>query len=86
MNHVVYILYSLSDRKLYVGCTSNLTKRLSAHNLGLVVSTKHRRPLQLIHTEEYPEATTAYGREKFLKSLWAGRFKKKLIEKMKKGN
>lgn len=74
----VYILYSLRDEGLYVGCTMSLEKRLKEHNVGRVLSTKNRRPLELIHKEELSDKGKAFNRERFLKSLWSGRFKKKL--------
>jgi putative endonuclease len=49
----VYILKSEKDGKLYIGQTSNLEERLSAHNRGSVKSTKHRRPLKLIYSKEF---------------------------------
>lgn len=79
MNYSVYILLSKKDKKLYVGCTQNITKRLKRHNSGHVLATKYRRPLVLIHKERFENKTGAFNRERFLKSLWSGRFKKKLI-------
>ena len=74
-----YILYSVKDGKLYVGCTADLTKRLDAHMSGKVIATRHRRPFALIHKEEYEKKADAFNRERFLKSLWSGRFKKKIV-------
>ena len=68
MNYYTYILFSLKDNKLYIGSTSNLKARLSAHAKGNVVSTKHRRPLKLIHYEYFTEKEEATKREIFLKS------------------
>ncbi len=79
--HYVYILVSKRDNKLYVGCTSNLENRIANHNSGSVEATKNRLPLEIIHIEKFESATDAFVREKFLKSLWAARFKKKLKEK-----
>jgi putative endonuclease len=77
----VYILYSKKDGNLYVGCSENLNKRIKKHNLGMVPSTKDRRPLVLIHYEKFEDKKEAFKRERFLKSLWAGRFKKKIKQK-----
>ena len=79
MSYTVYILYSEKDGKLYTGCTSNIARRLLAHNKGLVFATCFRRPLVLIHQEKYINKTTAFARERFLKSLWAGRLKKRIL-------
>jgi len=81
MPYVVYILYSVKDRKLYVGQTADLHKRLRLHFSGKVRATQHRRPLKLLRQEQYETRGEAMKREKFLKSLWSARFKKKLLEK-----
>ena len=75
----VYILYSKKDRKLYVGCTSDIEKRVKRHNDGSVKATQHRRPLVLIYSENFENKTEAFNRERFLKSLWSGRLKKKIL-------
>ncbi|PIR97930.1 MAG: excinuclease ABC subunit C [Candidatus Colwellbacteria bacterium CG10_big_fil_rev_8_21_14_0_10_42_22] len=81
MFYTVYILYSYKDHKLYVGCTSDLDKRLERHNAGNVIATRNRRPLVLIHQESFENKTTAFNRERFLKSLWASREKRGLLQK-----
>ena len=78
MFYCVYILLSKKDKKLYVGCTRNLRVRLIAHNSGSVGSTKHRRPFVVIHRENFDSKADAFKRERFLKSLWSARFKKRL--------
>ena len=75
----VYILYSQKDKKIYIGCSSNLNKRMQRHNAGYVLATKHRRPLVLIHFEKFDNKGGAFQRERFLKSLWGSRFKKKIL-------
>jgi len=79
MAYVVYILYSQKDHKLYVGCTSNIEKRLKRHQSGQVRATVNRRPLDLVHTEQFESVTDAFNRERFLKSLWGAREKKKIL-------
>lgn len=46
--YYTYVLQSKKDDNLYIGFSSDLKKRLCKHNDGLVVSTKHRRPFELI--------------------------------------
>ena len=75
----LYILYSEKDGRLYVGQTNNLQERLSRHNNGLALSTRDRRPLALVHQEEHLTRKDAVKREYFLKSLWGGREKKKIL-------
>ena len=79
MIYFVYILYSHKDRKLYVGCSKNVDERLKEHNCGKVVATKNRRPFSLIYSEKIGGKTEAFNRERFLKSLWSARFKKKVL-------
>ncbi len=83
MPYFVYILISKKDHKLYVGCTRDIKKRLERHNNGAVIATKHRRPLELLHIEKFDKKSDAFNRERFLKSLWGSRFKKKLISEYK---
>jgi len=64
----VYILYSLKDFGFYIGFTTNLKNRLIEHAHGLVVSTRNRRPLRLIHYEYFIDKADAKAREIFLKS------------------
>jgi len=68
MHYYVYILFSLKDKKLYVGFTNNLKVRLSQHANGAVDSTKYKRPLKLIYYEYFISKEEAKKREVFLKS------------------
>ena len=74
--HYVYILKSLRDNKTYVGYTNNLDRRLSEHNSGKNIATKHRVPLKLIFSEEFQTSKEARKRESYWKS-GAGRRKLK---------
>ncbi|PJA53288.1 excinuclease ABC subunit C, partial [Candidatus Roizmanbacteria bacterium CG_4_9_14_3_um_filter_36_11] len=62
------MLKSLSHDFIYIGYTDNLTRRLKEHNSGLVLSTKHYYPLDLIHYEAYKNQKDAKRREKYLKT------------------
>lgn len=64
----VYVCLSLKDRKLYVGSTNNLERRQKEHSDGLVTSTKHRQPFELIYYGVYLFEKDARLREKYLKS------------------
>lgn len=83
MSYFVYILLSKKDNKLYVGCTNDPARRIRDHNYGKVFATKNRRPLVMIHTEEFENKADAFNRERFLKTLWSARFKKKILEEYK---
>lgn len=65
--YYVYILKSLKDKKLYIGSTNDLRKRVKEHNEGGVVATKCRGPLILIYYEAYKSEQDAREREKQLK-------------------
>ena len=80
MTYFVYILYSQIDHKLYVGCTSDLEQRLKEHNSRKVTATKNKIPLVVIHSEKFEDKTKAFNRERFLKSLWSGKLKKKILK------
>lgn len=77
--HTIYVLQSSKDGNLYIGCTSNLEKRLNAHSRGEVRSTRHRRPWQLVHKEEFQDKHEAYFTEWFYKTA---KGKKELKEKI----
>ena len=78
--YFVYILKSLSDKNHYIGCTTDLERRISEHNAGKTVSLKGRRPLVLLYSETYDNQEAAYKREKQIKSYKAGVAFKKLIQ------
>ncbi len=63
----MYILKSLKDKKLYIGSTNNLPRRLKEHNSGLVPSTKPRTPFKLVYFEGYASEDEARHREHNLK-------------------
>ena len=64
----VYILKSRKDGKLYIGYTNNLKRRVSEHNEGMNVSTKPRRPLDLLYYGAYVSQADAKKREFNLKN------------------
>lgn len=72
--HYTYVLFSEADRKLYIGATGDLRKRLKLHAAGRVRSTASRQPLRLIYYEACPSADDAYRRERYLKSGRGGRY------------
>jgi putative endonuclease len=65
--YYVYVLKSKKDDKLYFGSTTDLRRRLSEHNDGLVPSTKPRRPFVLRYYEAYYKEHDARKREASLK-------------------
>lgn len=78
----VYFLYCEVKNNIYVGCTNNIKRRLSEHQNGFVKSTKNNRPVKLIYYEKYDTLSLARKREKYLKSLYGYRERKKIVEKI----
>jgi putative endonuclease len=73
----VYVLYSEKDGGLYIGYTSDISRRVSEHNGGDSFSTSYRRPLILAYYEAYFCKEDALRRERFLKSGAGRTFLKK---------
>ena len=66
--YYIYILFSLKDKKLYIGFTTDLKVRLTQHARGRSRTTMFRRPLKLIYYEYFVNQKDAKARERFLKS------------------
>ena len=65
----VYVLRSQKNNKRYVGHTSKESLvRLKEHNCGHNKWARTNKPFILIHTEDWPDKTSAIKRENFLKS------------------
>ena len=62
-----YILKSKKDSDLYIGSANNLRERFIKHNKGQVLSTKNRRPLEIVYYEAYKSESDARQREHNLK-------------------
>lgn len=73
MYFYTYVLRSQSDRNFYVGFTTDLLARLTAHNAGKVPSTRSRTPLDLVYWEGCLSQADATRREKYLKTAWGKR-------------
>lgn len=67
MEYFVYIICN-KDGKIYIGQTSNMSKRLLEHNQTGVGYTSKYRPWRLMHTEKYDSREEAMQREKYLKT------------------
>src|SRR3989344_1433576 len=76
----VYILKSVQDGGYYIGCTSNIYRRLKEHNLGKTVSLRKRLPLLLVYSEQHNSKEEAFVREKQIKSYKGGVAFKKLLK------
>jgi putative endonuclease len=65
--HLVYFLQSQRANRFYIGCSTDIEKRLVQHNAGYTKSTKPYRPWVLIHSEKYDTKSAAEKREWHLK-------------------
>ena len=76
---VAYIL-QCADGTLYTGWTTDLARRLQAHNSGQGARyTRGRRPVRLVYYEEQPTRSAAQKREAAIRRL-SRADKLKLIE------
>ncbi len=81
---VVYIL-QCADGTLYTGWTTDLERRLQAHNSGRGARyTRGRRPLRLVYREEQLTRSAAQRREAAIRRL-SRADKLKLIERKRNG-
>ncbi|MDE3181786.1 MAG: GIY-YIG nuclease family protein [Bacteroidota bacterium] len=78
---IVYVLYSKTYDKIYIGFTSNLDERLKSHNELGKGWTKSFRPWIILYTEEYTDKKEALKREMQLKSAAGRLFIRSLINK-----
>ncbi len=66
MNYV-YLLYSQTTKRFYVGFTTDLKKRFTQHNAGKSIATKAGVPWELLYYEAYSVKKDAIVRETKLK-------------------
>ena len=78
--YYTYVLQSEKDRKLYIGYTNDVRRRLAEHNSGESLSTAPRRPFTLIYCESYRNKRDALVREKFLKTGWGRNYLNRVLE------
>ncbi len=67
--HYVYILKSVKNDAIYVGCTNNPVRRLSEHNASANRSTKRYIPWKIVYLEGYANKDDAEDREKKIKQF-----------------
>ncbi len=78
--HHVYILYSESLDRYYVGSTSDLEARLIRHNNGESRYTKSGIPWSIVYSEEFSSRSEAMSREHQIKKWKSRKMIVKLIE------
>ena len=67
MQFQVYIIYSITLDRYYVGHTDNLERRLGEHNTGQTRYTQTGKPWVLKYTENYDARPEAARREAEIK-------------------
>jgi len=80
--YYVYFICSLWLKKVYIGQTRNLIIRLVEHNSGKVKTTKRGIPWILLGSEEYTTRWLVMKREKYLKSLYGYKIRRKIIKEL----
>lgn len=68
-NYYIYILYSRSHNRFYIGQTNDIKERLKRHNYGIEKSTKPYIPWELIGYFEKQNRSEAMVLENKLKNL-----------------
>jgi len=79
MQFCVYIIKSGKDGENYIGSTADVEKRLRQHNLGENISTRSRRPFELIFKREFDNKSEVLRYESWLKKQKGGYKVKELI-------
>ena len=79
----VYILYSKSFRKYYIGRTGNINRRMEEHNAGRSRYTKNGRPWELVYSEKFFDNSGAAKREIEIKKRKSKKYIKTLIQSTK---
>lgn len=72
--YTLYILYSESLDRYYVGYTNGLPRRLSEHNRSKGKYTDAGIPWILVYSESFASKKDAMDREKFIKSRKSKKF------------
>ncbi len=76
MKYYVYILFSQTRLRYYVGQTQNIERRLERHNKGMVLSTKGGLPWELVKRFELESRSQAMKLEHKIKKRGIKRFLK----------
>ncbi|MEQ8910367.1 MAG: GIY-YIG nuclease family protein [Vicingaceae bacterium] len=81
-SYYIYILWSTSLKKYYVGFTKNVKARVRQHNTSNLntFTSKHRPWTYKAHFKVNGQKSDALGIEKFIKSQKSQKFIERLIE------
>jgi putative endonuclease len=75
----VYILFSSTLDRYYVGYSSDLISRLDEHNHGATRSTRPGRPWILVYSEKFAKKSSAIKRENQIKKMKSRKYIERLI-------
>lgn len=75
----VYILYSSSANKYYIGSCMDMEERLARHNTGRNTSTKYGIPWTIKKVETFPSRAEATTREAYIKRMKSRIFTEQVI-------
>jgi putative endonuclease len=74
MKYAVYILYSVSLDRFYVGQSKNHIERLERHQSGRNKSTKAGIPWEIVHVEFFDDRPSAVRKERQIKNIGSRRY------------
>ena len=80
MKYKVYILYSSSKDRYYIGQTNNIEDRIKRHNSGRSKATKYGMPWKLVYTKGFETRSEAMLYEMKLKSEKSREYIEELIK------
>lgn len=75
-----YVIQSIKDKRLYIGYSDDLKRRLKEHNQGLIKATKLYLPWKLIYYEACLNKKDALRRERYLKTVQGQRLLKRRLK------
>ncbi len=75
-----YVLKSNKDKKLYIGFTNDLKKRIAEHNIGKVSATAKRKPMKIVYYESCANKMDAIDRERQLKTGYGRAYLKRRLK------
>ncbi len=81
MSHYVYLLFSKSSNRYYVGSCANIDERLKRHNAGATPSSKTGRPWIVVYSEQFDTRSEAIKREYYIKRMKSRKYIENLIDR-----
>ncbi len=80
MSYFVYVLYSETCDRYYIGSCADIEARLIRHNAGATPSTKPGRSWKVVYFELFGSKTEALKRENYLKRMKSRAYIENLIK------